>query len=48
MGHKAAPRRTGEMKRQIIPWSFKRMMKVPKRAKGSQKQEVVVHTPPAW
>jgi hypothetical protein len=48
MGHKASPRRTGKMRKQVIPWSFKTILKVPKKAKGSQKQEVVVHTPPTW
>lgn len=48
MGHKAAPRRTGKLRRQIVPWAFKAVMKVPKKAKGSQKQLVVVHTPPEW
>lgn len=48
MGHKASPRRTGEMRKQIVHWSFSKVMKVPKKAKGQQKQEVVVHKPPSW
>ena len=48
MAHKASPRRTGEMKKQVVPWSYKIVMKVPKKAKGTQKQEVVIHSPPAW
>ena len=48
MGHKAAPRRTGEMRKQIVRWSFIKMLKAPKKAKGSKKEEVVVHVPPSW
>jgi hypothetical protein len=48
MGHKASPRRTGEMKKQIVRWPFAWTMKAPKKSKSSQKQKVVVHTPPAW
>jgi hypothetical protein len=48
MGHKAVPRRTGEMRKQIVRWSFKSVVKAPKKAKGSQKVEMVVHSPPAW
>jgi hypothetical protein len=46
MAHKATPRRTGVIRKQIARWEYDTVIKVPKG--GKIKETVVIHKPPKW